>query len=339
MAINKIISELPFFSIIIPVRNGESTLAKCLDSIKGQSYPANKYEIIIADGMSTDDTVKISQDHGAKVIKNNKLTVGPGRNEGFKFSVGELIAFSDDDCVMDRDWLINSVNYFEDEKVGGLSGPTITQYDGGHVGEAVGLVFELAAGTGMSAHRSDSGKVEVVGDIPGCNAIYRRKVLEKIFPIDEELITADDVERNRLVRQSGFKLLYVPDVKLWHYRRQNILGFFKQIYRFAIGRLQVGRKNLKMLQPIHILAGLALPLLILAFFISINFHIVSFYLYISFTCLLIIVGSIYAFFKTGSIWTAVYFPLVIMITIVAWSLGFMRELLFPQAHNYRRGNA
>jgi GT2 family glycosyltransferase len=288
--------------------------------------------------MSTDDTVKIAKYFGAKIVKNKKLTVGPGRNEGFKIAGGELIAFSDDDCVMDRDWLFNSVKYFKDEQVGGLSGPTITKNEGGHLSEAIGLVFELAAGTGVSAHRSDIKQVEEVEDIPGCNAIYRRKALEKVFPIDEGLITAEDVEMNRLIRQSGFKLIFVPDVKLWHYRRQNIFGFFKQMYRFAVGRLQVGRKNLRTLKLTHVLVGITLPFLILSFLAFNLLHIKSIYYYTGIICLLIAVGSIYGFFKTGSIRTALCFPLVVMTLMVAWSLGFTRELLFSKAFSYRRKN-
>jgi glycosyltransferase involved in cell wall biosynthesis len=68
-------NESPFFSIIIPARNGERSLARCLESIKRQTYPVNKYEIIISDGMSTDDTVKIAEDFGSKIVKNTKLTV------------------------------------------------------------------------------------------------------------------------------------------------------------------------------------------------------------------------------------------------------------------------
>lgn len=332
-------SELPFISIIIPVRNGQRSLARCLESIKGQTYPANRYEIIISDGMSTDDTVKIAQKYGARTVKNAKLTVGPGRNEGFNVAIGELVVFSDDDCVMDKDWLLNSVRYFNDRQVGGLSGPTITQNDGGYLGEAIGLVFEMAAGTGVSAHRSEIKQAEEVEDIPGCNAFYRRDVLEKIFPIDEGLITAEDVEMNYLVRETGFKLLYVPDVKLWHCRRQNIAGFSKQMYRFAVGRLQVGRKNIRLLKLIHVIIGLTLPLLVLAISALVLSQIRSIFFYAILAFFLIAVGSIYGFFKTGSFWTALCFPLVTAIMMAAWSLGFMRELLFPLANNYRRENA
>jgi cellulose synthase/poly-beta-1,6-N-acetylglucosamine synthase-like glycosyltransferase len=327
--------EKPFISIIIPVRNGQRVLGRCLESIKKQTYPSGQYEIIISDGMSTDDTVKIARDFGATVVKNPKITVGPGRNEGFSAARGELIAFSDDDCVMDRNWLFNSVKYFNDERVGGLSGPTITQSDVGPLSDAIGLMFELAAGIGVSAHRSDHKQAEEVEDIPGCNAIYRREALEKIFPIDETLITAEDVEMNRLIRRAGLKLLYVPDVRLWHCRRQSISGVFKQIYRFAVGRLQVGRRDKSMLKLTHILVGLTLPLFVVSLLAFYLLHIRSLYIYAGLIASLIVVSSIYGLFKTGSIRAAMFFPLVVMTAIIAWSFGFMRELIFPSERNFR----
>lgn len=331
--------KFPFISIIIPVRNGERSLARCLASLKDQTYPADRLEVIIADGGSTDGTVKIAGEFGARIVPNEKLTVGPGRNAGFKIAGGELIAFSDDDCVMGRDWLSNSVKYFSDEQVGGVSGPTITQPEGGPWGEAIGLVFELAAGTGASAHRSAGRQMAEVEDLPGCNAIYRKTALEKVLPIDESLITAEDVEMNSLIRQSGFKLLFVPDVKLWHYRRQNIAGFFKQMYRFAIGRLQVGRKNAKLLSASHILVGLALPAWIAVFSGLLFLGPGGIYNCFGLIGLLFVGGAAYGYFMTSSFQTALWFPLVGTTLVVAWSLGFMRELLFPLAADKRGKNA
>jgi cellulose synthase/poly-beta-1,6-N-acetylglucosamine synthase-like glycosyltransferase len=324
-------SEKPFISIVIPVKNGERCLSRCLESIKKQSYPQDRFEVIISDGMSMDNTVKIAHDHGARIVKNSKITVGPGRNVGFKAAKGDIIVFSDDDCVMDKDWLSNCIKYFDNEQVGGLSGPTITQNEGGPLGEAIGIIFELAASAGVSAHRGDRSPVEEVQDIPGCNAFYRRDALEKVFPIDESLITAEDVEMNRLIRQAGFKLLYVPDVKLWHYRRQNIYGFFKQIYRFAVGRLQIGRKNINMLKPTHIIVGLSLPIIMLLLLLLFTFHVGKISFYIFFIFLLIVFGSIYGFIKSGSIMTALFMPVVAATMVIAWSLGFIRELISPIA--------
>ena len=326
---NIFMNDIPFISIIIPVRNGEKLLPQCLESLKAQSYSLNRCELIISDGMSTDSTVKIAKNYGAITVQNLKLRVGPGRNEGFNVSKGELIAFSDDDCVMDKDWLTNSVKYFADNNVGGISGPTITKNLGGPLGEAIGLVFDLAAGTGISAHRSNDDKVKEVDDLPGCNAIYRREVLGKVFPIDESLITGEDVEMNRLIRRQGYKLLYVPDVKLWHYRRPNVFRFYRQMYRFAIGRVQVGRKDHKLFKAPHILMGVAIPAILL-YLATVSLleidHMNSVWLPF---CLLLAIGAVYALIRTRLFWGAVYFPIAVLTMVIAWSLGFIHECVFP----------
>ena len=78
--------------------------------------------------MSTDNTRAIAESYGAKIVVNEKQTVAPGRNVGFIEARGDLIAFSDADCVMDINWLKNSVKYFENN--GKLYGYTAyTFYD------------------------------------------------------------------------------------------------------------------------------------------------------------------------------------------------------------------
>ena len=61
-----------FVSIIIPTRNEEKLLGKCLEGIKQLNYPKEKLEVIISDGMSTDRTTEIAQGFGAKIVKNKK---------------------------------------------------------------------------------------------------------------------------------------------------------------------------------------------------------------------------------------------------------------------------
>lgn len=320
---------LPYISIIIPVKNGALLLPRCLESLKQQDYPPELFEVIISDGLSTDNTVEIALSYGAKVIKNEKGTVAPGRNIGFTASIGEIIVFTDDDCVMERSWLRNSVKYFKDQTIGGLTGPTITPEEDSHFSRAVGWIFSFMAGFNMSSHADKANKQEEIFDIPGCNAFYRRSVLMFVMPIDEGLLTAEDVELNYRVRKLGYKLLRVPDVVLYHYRRPTIRRLWKQFYRFAIGRLQVGKRHKELLKPFHILGGLSLPMLLILFiclsFVSVKWAIVL----LAGLILGLILFILAALLNTGSLKIAINVTLVIMIMISAWSLGFLRELLLP----------
>ncbi len=315
----------PLVSIIIPVRNEAGLLKNCLESISNLDYPKDRIEVIIADGMSTDDTVNTAKQLGARVVLNEKKTVSPGRNIAFKLAKGEIIAFTDADCIVDKGWIINSLKYFKDDKVACAGGPNLTPSGEGDFGRAVGFVFNQGIFSAGSIHARELKEVKEVRSIPGCNAIYKKDALEKVMPIDETLLTCDDTELNQRLIDKGYKLLYTPDVFVWHYRRPNPKRLFRQMYRYAIGRLQVGKKDRRMINSVHIMVGLALPA-VLAVFI---FSSVLFMLLLAGYLLLVFIFSIRALQKTGSVQVALLVPVVISIILAGWSTGFMRELIFP----------
>jgi len=320
------VDEKPFVSIIIPVKNDASLLKACLESISNLDYPKNKIEVIIADGMSTDDSAEVAKNYGARVVLNEKQTVSPGRNIAFKRSSGEIIAFTDADCLVDKNWISNSLKYFEDEKIVCVGGPNLTPSDEGDFGKAVGFVFNQKIFSPGSIHARELKEIKEVKSIPGCNAIYRRDALEKVMPIDESLLTCDDTELNQRLIDKEYKLLYTPDVFVWHYRRPNPKRLWNQMYRYAIGRLQVGKKNRSMINPIHILVGIA-PLLGLFLLVFSPFLFsILFLLYL----FLLFIFSILALVKTKSIKVSLYIPLVISVMLCAWSVGFISELVYPR---------
>jgi len=118
------LTSLPFISIIIPAKNEEKLIRSCITSLHALDYPKEKLEIIVVDGLSTDQTDIVARELGATVISNVKQIVSPGRNIGFENAKGELIAFTDADCIVDKNWLASSVKYFEqDETVACVGGP------------------------------------------------------------------------------------------------------------------------------------------------------------------------------------------------------------------------
>lgn len=315
----------PMVSIIIPVRNEAGLLKSCLESISNLDYPKDRIEVIIADGMSTDDTVNTAKQLGARVVLNEKKTVSPGRNVAFKLAKGEIIAFTDADCIVDKNWIINSVRYFEDDKVACVGGPNLTPYGEGYFGKAVGFVFNQGIFSAGSIHARELKEVKEVRSIPGCNAIYKKDALEKVMPIDETLLTCDDTELNQRLIDKGYKLLYTPDVFVWHYRRPNPKRLFRQMYRYAIGRLQVGKKDRRMINAMHILVGLSLPISLMILVFLPQFFLLMLFLY----ALLLVVYAGMALMKTNSLRISLYVPFVISIILCSWSAGFMRELVFP----------
>src|SRR3989344_312125 len=137
-----ITARTPFVSIIIPVRNVGKIIGQCLKSLKNLNYPKDKYEVIVSDSESSDDTLSIAQEYDTIAVSTPKRSVCAGRNEGFKAAKGEIIAFSDADCVMDKDWIKNSIKYFDDPAIGGGGGINITPPDEPAFANAAAFVFD-----------------------------------------------------------------------------------------------------------------------------------------------------------------------------------------------------
>lgn len=322
-------NEIPFVSIVIPVRNVEKILGRCLESLKVLDYPKDKYEVIIADSESNDNTPSIAKKYGVIFISTSKKSVCAGRNEGFKITKGEIIAFSDADCVMDRNWIKNSLKYFADPKVGAVGGPNLSPADDTAFAKAVSFIFDRALFSAGSVHGRVLKNTKVVASLPGCNIILRRKVLDGVMPVDETIIGGEDFAMNYKIRKLGYKLLYTPDTFVWHYHRATPRKFFKQIYRYGASRLIIGKKDIKMINPVHIAVGFGIPVLLGIFLLLLFFNQIMLAWLMSTAALFFLVYIFLAWFKLNSLKAALWVPGVITILFCSWSLGFLRELILP----------
>lgn len=210
-----------------------------------------------------------------------------------------------------------------------MGGPNITPVDETTFARAIGFVFDQAIFSAGSIHGRVLKHLKEVKSIPGCNAIYRRAVLDKVMPMDETLFEAEDYVMNQKIRQLGYRLIYTPDTIVWHYRRSTPRKFFKQMYRYAIGRLLIGKKDLKMINLIHIMAGFGLPILIGLFIFLIYINLLWFIYFLLLISLFLVGYFFLAWLKIKSLKPALFVPYVIVILFSAWSMGFLRELFFP----------
>lgn len=321
--------NLPFISVIIPVKNAANYLPSCLGSLNSLNYPKDKYEVILADSESTDRTPEIAASMGAKLVKAGGPSVCAGRNSGFKEAKGELIAFSDADCVMDKDWLFNAVKYFKDEKVACVGGPSLVPDDETDFGKACGFIFSFSLFTGGSTYGLNFENAREVRHNPGCNAIYRRSILGKVMPIDERFTDGEDVIMNKKIKDLGFTFLFTPDTRLWHYRSSNPGRFLRQKIRYGIGRVMVGRVYPELLNSMHILVGFSIILFGVGFMVSAllgaAFLIASLSIFIGFLFFFFIL----AWVETNSFKIALNTPFAILILMFGWSKGFMQETFKP----------
>ena len=278
--------------------------------------------------MSTDNTRQIAELYDTILVENPKRLHRSGINLGFERAKGDIVAFTDADCIVDENWLQNSLKYFEG-CIAGVSGPIQIPHQANTFQQAVAFLFSLAVRIAKSSHRETQERVQGVNDFPTCNAIYRKAALRSVMPLDEKLYGGSDLELNYRLCQEGYRLLVTPDVRVWHCKRDTPKRFWIQMYRYAIARLQLGKRWIKLLNPAHLAVGLSVPLSIvwlsLCFWINLNFILFFFGL--------IMVGLLlvcpFAFLQTKSFSATLYVPLVIVLAVTGWSIGFCRELIFP----------
>jgi len=115
-------NQQPIISVVVPVYNQENYINDCLLSILKSNYPSDKFEIIVVDNASTDDTASVVQKLPVKYLYETKKGVSYARNKGIQNSSGEIIAFTDSDCIVTKNWLREIVKYFQTNGVGGVAG-------------------------------------------------------------------------------------------------------------------------------------------------------------------------------------------------------------------------
>ena len=96
----------PTISVVVPCWNGEQFLASCLNSLLDQTLPKRDYEVILVDNNSSDNTLSIARQYpDIRIIQEKQRGAYAARNTGIKIARGEIIAFTDSDCVVDQNWL------------------------------------------------------------------------------------------------------------------------------------------------------------------------------------------------------------------------------------------
>jgi GT2 family glycosyltransferase len=214
-----LVAETPKVSVVVCSYNGGATLDECLRSLREVDYP--HYEVIVVDDGSTDDTGEILERFPeVKAIRQINRGLSAARNVGLEAATGSIVAYTDSDCFVDRDWLTLLVDQLQRSGASAVGGPNLTPDDGW-------LASCVAACPGQPMHVLKSD--QVAEHIPGCNMAFRRDALLAISGFDYQYRKAgDDVDICWRLEQAGYWITFAPGAFVWHHRRQTPLAFLKQ---------------------------------------------------------------------------------------------------------------
>ena len=214
------LKSYPKVSVIVCSYNGAKTLERCLESLKEVDYP--NYEVILVDDGSRDNTQEIAARHPWIVnIRQENKGLSVARNVGGYAATGEILAYTDSDCMADPDWLYYLVHTLTSGDYCGVGGPNISPPAEDWIQACV------SAAPGGPSHVL---LTDVVAEhIPGCNMAFHKWAFEKIGGFDPEYRKAgDDVDFCWRLQQEGQVIAFSPAAIVWHYRRFTLQAFRKQ---------------------------------------------------------------------------------------------------------------
>jgi len=238
----KELNNYPSVTVIVPVRNGEQTIQPLLESLQKLDYDKNKVEVIVVDGNSTDRTQKIVKKYPVKLVIEKQKGLNLARNIGIKSGNGEIVAFTDSDCIVPSNWITKIVENFKDPKVSCVGGST-KSLDNDFVSQyADNSIVRLMP---LFRKREELDKVKPFFRHPaGCNMAFRRKVTEEVGYFDEEIQYGfDEVEFVDRVCKAGYKMVLDPKVSVWHKHRSTFGDLLKQNFQYGKGSGLVFKKK------------------------------------------------------------------------------------------------
>jgi glycosyltransferase involved in cell wall biosynthesis len=246
----------PAVSIVLPCRNEQGYIQNCLNSILRQESPEGGFEILIADGMSTDGTAEYlrqaAKEHPQiRVLDNPGRIVSTGLNAAIRAARGNIIVRMDAHTVYAPDYVRQCLAVLQEtgaDNVGGPSETTATTYQA----KAICAAFHSPFAVGGAGFHSlgYEGYVDTV--VYGC---WRKDLFERIGYFDEELVRNQDDEHNFRVTRAGGKIYQSPRIRSWYHVRGSLKTLFRQYMQYGYWKVLVIRKHGRPASLRHLVPG------------------------------------------------------------------------------------
>jgi GT2 family glycosyltransferase len=210
----------PRVSVVVCSYNAERTMDACLASLEVLRYP--DYEVVVVNDGSTDRTLAIAESYPyCRIISQPNKGLSVARNVGAETATGEIVAYTDSDCVVDQDWLTYLVGKMETDGLAACGGPNFPPPEDSLVPAAV------AVSPGGPTHVLLSD--EVAEHIAGCNMAFRRDALLTLGGFDPIYRAAgDDVDICWRFQDAGYIIGFSAAALVWHFRRNTVKAYIGQ---------------------------------------------------------------------------------------------------------------
>ena len=316
-------------SIITPTFNRADELDFLLRSISKQTYPLTSIECIISDDGSHDNTEKIVNKWKKKslfdltYIRQENKGPGAARNHGLEKSRGDIILFIDSDCEAHPKWIEVIIKTFKLKNFDAFGGPDGAKDDFTVLQKAIDFSMTSFFTTGgMRGH----SKNMIAKFYPRThNMGITRGVYQNIGGFGN-LRHGQDIEYSNRIYKSGAKVLFIKDALVYHRRRTSLKQFMKQVFNWGVARVNLGKIDSSMLEPVHFLPSLACFFSIITILFTLNNGWSSFDIFLLFLSPLFILSLLGSYSKRDPrIFPFLLF--VIPIQIVGYGIGFLQSFI------------
>jgi len=227
----------PYVSVVIPTYNRSNILALCLDSLFNQTYPKDRYEIIIVNDGSKDNTEDVLREFEKKApcgftwVSQKNQGITTAENAGLSRTKGTIVCYTADDCIIDKNWIHHLVNGFTNDKIGAVGGKVVSYQTNTLIQQFIEDAQILDQATFFKRNTLITG-----------SAAYRKQVLTDIHGFDTFLIACEDLDLSIKTQLLGYSLTYNPEAVVYHDHPATVKGLFFQQYRNGKGYVQLHRK-------------------------------------------------------------------------------------------------
>jgi mycofactocin system glycosyltransferase len=251
---------LPQVSVVVAVRNRAEQIAECIQSLLLLDYPEDKLEIILVDDASEDSTPEQLARFPVKaILMSQHIGQSACRNEATTVAKGEIVAFTDSDCVVDPGWLAALVPFFADPRVaavGGLVAPLsrasqLQRYE------------EVKSPLYQGRQQKEVGADSLPSYLSTCNFLVRKSAVDEIGGLDESMTLGEDVDLTWRLCDLGLKAVYSPRGGVNHGHRDRLWQFAKRRALYASSEALLLRKHPERRRLLYLPVALLLCLALL----------------------------------------------------------------------------
>lgn len=218
-------------SIVVPALNSAATISGTLSSIFSNETCDEEFEVLLVDNGSCDATVDIAKKFPVKIYHCPRKGIGPPRNLGIQKAQGDIICFTDSDCLVEKSWIRKISDFFnrhsEADGVGGSVFPY--PYGQNKVQELTGRIFVEDQDYPQNVKKIQFGSTH--GIIFGSNSAYKREVLRRFGGFIEP--GGSNLELAMRLAAKGKCLFFDPDIRVYHIFPNNLRFIFRQQFRWG----------------------------------------------------------------------------------------------------------